>query len=519
MNLTKNRILIRWLLIALGTIIILVTGSYFVVSHYAEKEIFKRISSANGKVSAVNINMFTQTLHLTNLQWQMLADSVNPYPSQIRITNVSIEGIDLTDLFFEKIINIEHVTFDSGLIDYNTFTKKPVSGDSSKNPYSTLSVHNISLRNINTQLREDTATYFKGTVNATITDLRLQLDSLKKPTPHVTAVDAIVTNIQLHHPEGMYHGTINQIHLQSKTGVITVDSLLLIPSFGKYAFARVEGKQVGRINLSVPSLTMEGLEWNSLLPDSFVISKIRIPSFDVFAFRDRRIPFTRTDPMPMPMVSFSALPFAISIDSVIIDDAHIVIQEIAETSTSSGTVTFDHVTATIVGLTNRRSDSEYATLKATGLFMNAGAIDAEFMFPLNGSPIYKARGTISKMNLDVINPMLENMVDLRVKTGRLNSLTFDFNYTDFTSKGSLNLAYEDLRITSLNKNKSSTNEMKTLLIKVFMKREQLKATPLSKRMGVIDIKRDRTRFIFNFWWKSIHDGLKSSMAGNKKQNR
>lgn len=517
----KNyRKFIRWSIFA-SCCIILFTIIAAWLPRYLEKAITKEIVAANGTVSSVQVELFARSLFISKLRWSERADSLHPYPSSIQTKSVNLKGIHLLTLLFKKKIVVNKIILDSGFIDVNTNFKRAGNHKSKKPLFAAIKIKQFSLNNITTQLRLDTTTYFTGIFTCILKGVDLQLDSAKQKPTRIKSADVVIANIVLHHPEGMYHGTIKQIKFQSKRGSVQIDSVLLIPSFGKYAFAHVEGKQVGRINLSIPAIAIDGLHWENLQTGAIQISMISIPGFDLYAFRDRRVPFPSTKIKAMPMASFGSFRIPVQVDSVKVNDARIRIEEFPLGSTTSGTVTFDHVGALLTGLNNRLQANQprYAILTATGLLMSQGPVKAEFQFPLDGSENYHAKGSLDRMDLTALNPVLENMVDLRIKSGNLNSLTFNFNYNDYTSKGSLNLAYENLIVTSLNKNKSSTNELKTILIKVFMKRDQIKATPLSERMGVIDIKRDRTKFIFNLWWKSVHDGLKSSMAENTKRKK
>jgi hypothetical protein len=214
------------------------------------------------------------------------------------------------------------------------------------------------------------------------------------------------------------------------------------------------------------------------------------------------------------MDSFLKLPWTIQVDSTIITSSHITIEEFPEEGMVSGIVTFNDVNAILTGLNNRaeKKDAPYAILSATSQFMG-GKIKAAFLFPLDGKSIYKAGGSISQLPFTQLNPMLK-MVNLRVESGQLNNLTFDFNYTDASSEGTIGIDYENLRLLALDKNKKSTNEFKTMLVNAFVKNNiNQSKTPL-KRMGVIDVERNKNRYIFNLWMISILDGLKSGMTGN-----
>jgi len=146
--------------------------------------------------------------------------------------------------------------------------------------------------------------------------------------------------------------------------------------------------------------------------------------------------------------------------------------------------------------------------------MNSGRINATFLFPLDGSATYQAEGTVSKMSFDKLNPILKSAADVEVESGYMNNLIFNFNYTDRVSRGKLEVDYEDLHILVLDKNKSTTNEFKTLLVNAFVKTNMNKDKSPVHKTAEINIERDRNRFIFNVWTKSVLDGLKNSMLKN-----
>jgi hypothetical protein len=102
-----------------------------------------------------------------------------------------------------------------------------------------------------------------------------------------------------------------------------------------------------------------------------------------------------------------------------------------------------------------------------------------------------------------------------VQSGNLNNLYFKFTYTDKVSNGRVTINYEDLKIDGLKKEKNPViNDLKTLLINTVLKNDKDKSVPMEKRTGTIEFERDRQRQIFNYWWKSLFSGIKSSVLEN-----
>jgi len=55
------------------------------------------------------------------------------------------------------------------------------------------------------------------------------------------------------------------------------------------------------------------------------------------------------------------------------------------------------------------------------------------------------------------------------------------------------------------------------LINTLLKDTKDKSTPVKDRKGTIEFERDRKRFIFNLWAKSIQAGIKESILGSPKK--
>ncbi|HEY0769513.1 MAG TPA: hypothetical protein VGD31_04205, partial [Sphingobacteriaceae bacterium] len=62
------------------------------------------------------------------------------------------------------------------------------------------------------------------------------------------------------------------------------------------------------------------------------------------------------------------------------------------------------------------------------------------------------------------------------------------------------------------------DNFKTFIINAFLVKKNLDETvPAEKRSGTIHFERDRSRSIFNFWWKSVFTGVKSAFNLDKAE--
>jgi hypothetical protein len=508
----------RWLLIILGTVLIVFTSG-ILLSYYIENKINDKIRSLHGTTSFINVSLLNRSIKIGDLKWNSAFDSINFNQHFVNLGSVSASGINLLELLFHKNLIIDDLTIGSGKIYYDKSILWK-NQEKSNSAYRSLLIKHLSFSNIDLLIKTNATHNFSAQFSCTLTDINLKIDSTHNLIYGAKTIEAEAKNIVINKYEGMYGGTIARLYCNTQEQRILIDSASLIPNFGKYEFAHQFGKQTDRITLSIPKLLIEGVQLKDILDSSFVASKMQIQSFNVVAFRDKRVPTLHEPIVPLPMESFLKFPYKVKIDSVVIANSMVAVEEIQEKGTKTSVITFENINATLTGFNNRIQEKNegHALLHATGLLMGVGKIDAEFRLPLDGKSIYNAKGSISKMHFAKLNPALEPLANIRIESGHLNGLTFNFNYTDFTSKGVLEIDYQDLRLTVLGKNHHSTNEIRTLLLNAIVKNDRNKSLASSKRTGEIDIERDRKRFIFNVWWKSIQGGLKSIVLRTGKKN-
>jgi hypothetical protein len=124
------------------------------------------------------------------------------------------------------------------------------------------------------------------------------------------------------------------------------------------------------------------------------------------------------------------------------------------------------------------------------------------------------------MDLTSLNPSLGNLSRIEIKAGTLNDLHFNFSYNDDVSTGEVLINYKDLKLQALKKEKvHEVNKLLSAAINAVVKSDKDKSVNKSKRIGAIDIERDKKRFVFQFWWKSLLDGLQSTFLDNGKKKK
>jgi hypothetical protein len=508
----------HWLLIIFCSAL-LVFSSSVLLSRYIESKIDKKIKSFHEIASFVEVSLINRSIKIGGLTWNSALDSTNFNQHFVYLSYVSAKGINLLELLLHKNLIIDDIAIGHGKIYYD----KSILWKNQKRSnldYHTLFIKHLSFSTIDLLIKTNSTHNFSAQFSCALTDINLKIDSTHNLIYKAKTIEAEAKNIVINKYEGLYGGRIARLYCNSKEQRIQIDSASLVPNYGKYEFAHKSGKQTDRVTLSIPKLLLAGVQFKDILDSSFVASKMHIQSFNIVAFRDKRVPTLYEPIVPLPMESFLKFPYKVKIDSIVVANSMVAVEEIQEKGSKSSVITFEDINATLTNFNNRTQEKGrgYAMLQATGLLMGAGKINAEFRLPLDGKSAYNAKGSLSKMHFTRLNPALGPLASIRIESGYLNKLTFNFNYTDYVSRGRLEIDYQNLKLTALGKNHHSTKEIKTLLLNAIVKNDRNKSLASAKRSGEIAIDRDRKRFIFNVWWKSIQGGLRSVVFRTGKKS-
>ena len=487
-----------------------------VASRYARKKFDEALASSGITISGANVNLFTRSITLSDLEWVNHGDSITSYPHHLTIKTVYAGGIDLYSLFRQRKIDIHQLRLEDGELVYNkSISLKTDSAGAENQKINGISIDRFVLENFAVKLVNDSLQEQSATIDLNLGNIGIDnLDSMRSTSAyHVSSLETSISDLTTNTGKSMYKTRVGKIHASSRDQEITIDSLVLIPKYSKYRFSRKVGKQLDRFVLTIPKISIRGFGFNDIKDSLFMASVVEIHKADLHIYKDKRLPFVR-DYTPLPIALIRKFSFGAAVDSIKIIDSKIIYEEFPEKGFHTGHIVFEKLNATLDHITNRDFYPNYhqGTIKATSRVMGKGVIKAEFSLPYDKDQIYNAKGTISNLAMHRLNPMLESLAFVSIETGRLNRLDFNFDYNDVSSRGSLVINYENLKINSLTREKDSDkNEFKTWVLNMFLKKDKDEDVKKEKRTGKIEYERDKRRVVFQLWVRSLMSGLKSSV--------
>jgi len=335
--------------------------------------------------------------------------------------------------------------------------------------------------------------------------------SINKQSPVVKKISIGKTKVAV----TGYSLELKEAEFNEKQKRVEIKGLSLLPQSGKYEFGRKLGHQADRIEASVSTIEIINPDVEKLLQQKLIAEKIKVDGTNISIFRDRRLPRGQKI-IPLPSDYLENFPFDVRVNSFELSNAMVAYEEFPKAGYGkTGTLRIEKINATLSPLVNHplASDAPYITMNVNGSLMGSGTARCNVIMPLQKNKPYHIKGKIENLELTKLNSSSENLGKIRIKSGFLNFLSFDFTMTELKSTGKIVGAYHHLIIEPLKKH---TEEKNVADFASFMLRHLVippdkdKSMPEDKRTGYVDYKRDPTRMVSYYFLQSLLMGVKKS---------
>jgi len=455
-----------------------------------------RVQILRVQLSSTSKSLAINSLHLSKKQ------------SQVRFGSVNISGIEISKLLDERVLICKKIKLDNGKID--------VTNDDVR-------VH-PGLKTIHADVFEIRNSFvnYQGSGNSTSFNANIELSKLRLGEPfdkkdfQFGSVRGTLSDI---HYSGNDYQTarIKKVEMDSKKQYLRAVDINIIPKIGKYELGRKLGHQADWIVANISAVEVSKPDITGLLHDTLWAEKVLIGQSRVYVFRDRRLARPQKV-LPLPVESLKEIPFDIRVQNFTLASSTVEYEEFPRSGYGqTGVLIIKNAKVTLSPLINhpRASDLRYLTMNAAGSIMGSGTVHSTVLMPLAKNKPYYMKGAIERLQLTKLNSSSENLGKIRIKSGFLDFLSFDFTMTEQRSTGKIVGAYHHLVIQQLKKH---TDEKNVADFASFMLRHLI--IPLNKdasisekkRTGNVDYVRDPTRFVSYYFLQSLLMGVKKSFT-------
>lgn len=316
----------------------------------------------------------------------------------------------------------------------------------------------------------------------------------------------------------LYELTADHLEFSSQRSRMNIHSVKLNPRFGKQEFTDKITYETDRISMELDQINWKQINTEQLnRAEGISSTHIDLKNLNLDIYRDKRLPFPPNNRPPLPHKMLKNIPFPFSVDSLTLKNSNIRYSERLPEAEEDGFIDFTNMSATFKNLSNdekKWKEGDNPTLHAETNIMEKARLNADFSFATSDSSNQqRIEGTLQSMDMEPLNDVLTPLAFVRIDDGEILNMDFEMTLGEEHAEGQVTLRYKNLKISLLNKDENKETLGKKAL-SLFANTFKVKSENMgdNSRIGKIDFERDKNKSTFNYWWKSLLSGLKSSIG-------
>ena len=341
----------------------------------------------------------------------------------------------------------------------------------------------------------------------------------KHPLDYSNEAEISCSSITTKSKEGDYNYSYKNIVLNSLRKQLDVGSYTIKPMYGEREFANKEHFQKDRYDVVLKGISLKNIDMKNLIDKKIIASALLVNSASAKIYRDLQRPLgdkSKVGNYPSQMLTKIEVP--INISKATFSHAYIEYKEREALSDSAGVVKFTDAGFTIDNMTNiTEAIQKNNTIKISFDTKALGTIPihGSFIFFLKDtSGKFIALGNITSFDAHLLNEISVPMALMRINTGKINSVDFNFKGDNYGAGGKLVMKYSDLKVDVLKRDEKTGGIKKkgltSLLANIIVKNKNPRNGNLREVSPHYD--RDVRKSFFNLIWKTIFSGMKKTLG-------
>jgi len=488
----------------------------------------------NGNLSLTKFRLTPDTALYRKLH---LTDTLSPLLIDLKIDKFRIHGLQIMELVRNRKVDVERINFLSPEVTIFRMKMPRQTGNDKPREKMTsiplpkgltaIAIREFTIEKAGMEFIDCAGDSVETTIFP-VTDIsivNILVDSIHKGKIRLFNADDISITLggySIMDKKGMNRISFGEIGISTGKQEVYIKKFHLEPQFNSYDYPRKMGYQCDRTEVSISELRIKRMKMRQLLFEGKLMAGlVMIDSLLIDDYRDMRVPVKKGMKPPMPQDMLRKLKTYLKIDTVMVKNGKAIYYE--QILEKPGSIFFDKIDATFTGLTNDSvllSAGQVSELRGTTYLMGQGKLDVTLRFffgDMKNTFTYSAH--IGPMDMTLINSMLSYQMPAKIESGQLKKLVIPFvKANDDKAQGKLIFYYNDLKVMVEAKEKTTWNKIRTGVINFaanYLIVNNDNPTKSGKlKTGTIYFQRKKESSIFNFLWKSIFSGLKSTMGFN-----
>ncbi len=457
---------------------------------------------------------------------------------QLTISEATLTGFLWTDFLFSNTIRLDTAYLENMTLESITppLDSLDLAQDgqpkSEGKDYDLISVKHIRMN----QLSFDNKDSYTDSIRMSMKDLFVFADNFELSKEMLDDPDGLfkIDQIQGYMAEAAIHFneyrnsiTAENLAFDTKDENLSVENVVFKNKLEKYEYIRQFSVETNWMEVHQGKLEVRGMDFQEYFQAGVIEAEhVLVKGLDLEVFRDKRMPDDTESRPKMIREIIDGLPTRILIDTITVEEMKVKYEERPDNDAPrAGSIFIEQINATITRFTNfeeKLAENDELKIKAEGLFMGTGKISldaAYFITDPDGK--FTLRGNIGPMDLTLANQMIEPATQVALKQGKINEVFFNITANDFDGTGEVIAKYENLEIEILDKNFEHNQNVFRRIGAFLANKLVIKSQNPNNRgeliKGPVYQQRDKTKFIFHYWFQLLLSGLKSTITGETEE--
>ncbi len=481
----------------------------------------------NQQISIEELNFSTNERHILARQLTVKPKTKSAKLDQfeLRIPSISMNGFDIDNAYRNN-----QYFFESILVEKPVFLLYNNAKDSIQlNPFNVnFYPHFESFADVfttkNLKVNEVDLTVFKNGQKKMQEKISFDLSNFRidsKPSAgfiHSTDFSFSIQNTQHQDAQKLYRFTTGSSEYSSKKDRFIARDIRLIPNFSKEKFNTQTGYQSDYFEGKLDSVLISQPNIRRWFDKGELAGKsMSVNGLDIDIYRDKRLPFDENRRPEMLQDMIKKLPYPVQIDSLKLIDGRIKYSEQPALGDKEGQIGFSNLQISIKPFTNMKGSGSKIPdfkLNGTATIMDSCQMKVSMNYQMNHPDnLFTASGSLSPFNMRILNPVLEPLALVSIRSGQVDHFSFNFTADKTHATGHVLFGYNDLHISVLELKDGNTKEAKfaSFIANSLLLRSK---NPRGKELlpDEINFQRDQKRSVLNYCWKSIFSGIRNTLG-------
>lgn len=506
-------------------------------------ELRKDASAYSISFEDLQLNIFQEEFQLEGIVLQPEEALSNPDSlpdsglQELRISNARIEGIQLSNFFWKKDLNIHLIALDSVVLELIPGSPEQSKGnnpsgglllDSLKLPgIEQVSLGDFKIAHLTSNLQaapgETGGSRFQSS-DLTLSGIGLRDLDHTEEDKFVPDIDALTLHLGQQNYEiddGLYRVAYDSLGYQLGTGALTIDNLAIAPGISDEEFSARQSQQYSRYSTKIKAIRMDGVSLRQLMETGGLeIPHVVIEGLESSIYMDKSKPERAKKTIPLPAHQLANIGFPLVIDTLEIAGADLDYQERLPQNDDVLKLSLNAISGEIRNIrTAANAANATDTLEVDLSIGLLGAVDLSLQsgFPYGSDRFFFSGHTEGTSKLSTLNTVVYPTLKMQFEAGNINGMAFTAAGNTQHIKGELIMRYSDLEIRFY---KANDRDYKGLS---WAANALVKHSNPNRRgrLLVADIfyERDPSKGAVNYIWKGIQSGIINTFNPIGKHHR